>query len=124
MFVLVADVLQQLIKSSQGLIRHPLVDDAPCPVLQYADDTLIVVRGDLHDIQNLKVVLDRFALAKSTAVPTHMAQESAAQCVNALGCSLQCFPQTYLGLPLSVYKLPSSAFSPTIAKADRYLGCV
>jgi hypothetical protein len=91
MFVLVADVLQQLIKSSQGLIRHPLVDDAPCPVLQYADDTLIVVRGDLHDIQNLKVMLERFVLAtglcinysKSTAVPTHMAQESAAQCVNA-----------------------------------------
>lgn len=43
LFLLVADVLQKLIKSSHELIRHPLVDDAPCSVLQYADDTLIVV---------------------------------------------------------------------------------
>jgi hypothetical protein len=31
------------------------------------------------------------------------------------------FPQTYLGLPLSCDKLALDAFSPLIAKADRYL---
>ena len=36
LFILVADVLQVLIRHS-GLIRHPTVDDSSCPVLQYAD---------------------------------------------------------------------------------------
>ena len=32
------------------------------------------------------------------------------------------FPQPYLGLPLSIHKLPLSAFSPNIDKADGRLG--
>jgi hypothetical protein len=38
-----------------------------------------------------------------------------------LGCMVEGFPQTYLGLPLSAEKLRLSAFSPLIAKVDRYL---
>lgn len=38
-----------------------------------------------------------------------------------LGCRCETFPQTYLGLPLSVHKLPAGAFSPILAKTDRYL---
>lgn len=33
LFLLVADVLQMLIKSNRA-IRHPLVEDGPCAVLQ------------------------------------------------------------------------------------------
>jgi hypothetical protein len=47
LFLLVADVLQQMIKSNLNLVRHSLVDDCPCLVLQYADDTLIIIRGEL-----------------------------------------------------------------------------
>jgi hypothetical protein len=50
LFLIVADVLQQLVKCNSSLVRHPLVDDAPCPILQYADDTLIVARGERQDI--------------------------------------------------------------------------
>jgi hypothetical protein len=39
----------------------------------------------------------------------------------ALGCTLEGFPQTYLGLPLSAEKLTLTDFVPLIAKADRYL---
>ena len=46
LFILVADVLQVLIKKTQA-IRHPIVENAGCPVLQYADDTLLLVRGEL-----------------------------------------------------------------------------
>ena len=81
------NVLQQLIKSSRDLVRHPLVDDAPCPVLQYEDDTLVVIRGEFQDILNLKIILDRFAAAtglrinysQSTAVPIHMIEATASQ---------------------------------------------
>jgi hypothetical protein len=46
LFNIVADVLQQLIlhASREGLLLHPLVHDIPCPILQYADDTLIINR--------------------------------------------------------------------------------
>ena len=51
-----ADVLQTLIKAEGDKIRHPMTDQA-CPVLQYADDTLLVVRVDSSDISHLKLVL-------------------------------------------------------------------
>jgi hypothetical protein len=34
---------------------------------------------------------------------------------------VECFPQTYLGLPLSAEKLKLQDFAPLIAKIDRYL---
>lgn len=75
------------------------------------------------------MLLDSFAAAtglcinysKSTAVPIHMSHTSAAQCLDTLGCRQESFPQVYLGLPLSVHKLPVSAFLPSLAKADRSL---
>ena len=43
---------------------------------------------------------------KSIAVPVHMvAEETVIECIAALGCTREGFPQTYLGLPLSNNKL-------------------
>lgn len=41
--------------------------------------------------------------------------------LQVLGCKQEGFPQTYLGLPLSSTKLRLTAFSPQIAKTDKYL---
>jgi hypothetical protein len=124
----VADVLQNLIKNKPE-IRHHILENEGCPVLQYADDTLLLVRGELHDVQALKITLDLFAQAtglrinftKSTAVPIFMEETEIRSCVSTLGCRQEGFPQTYLGLPLSNNKLRLSAFTPQIAKADKYL---
>ncbi|CAO2153322.1 unnamed protein product [Urochloa humidicola] len=128
LFLLVADVLQTMIQSN-GAIRHPIVDSVPCPTLQYADDTLIVVRGATSDIQELKNVLDQFSAAtglhinytKSTAVPMHMESAVLTECLDILQCRQEGFPQSYLGLPLSCSKLKLSAYDPYICRADRYL---
>ncbi|XP_066354713.1 uncharacterized protein [Miscanthus floridulus] len=106
-----------------------MVDNTSCPVLQYADDTLLLVRGELTDVQSLRTILDQFAsatglqinYAKSTAVPIYMDEETIVDCISALGCRREGFPQTYLGLPLSNSKLRLSAFAPNIAKCDKYL---
>jgi hypothetical protein len=45
LFLIVADVLQQMIKQDDQLC-HPLVDGMPCPVLQYVNDTLIILRAE------------------------------------------------------------------------------
>ncbi|CAD6332810.1 unnamed protein product [Miscanthus lutarioriparius] len=128
LFLLVADVLETLIKNNRA-IRHPLSDDGPCAVLQYADDTIVVVRADSGSAQQLKKELDSFAAAtglainftKSTVTPMNVDEGRVNDLVNILHCLRGSFPQTYLGLPLSNTKLQLSAFAPLIAKVDRYL---
>jgi len=128
LFLLVADVLQQLIKQS-GAVHQPAEPSLPCPVIQYADDTLLLVRAHAHDVTNLKNLLDSFAAAtglkinynKSTMAPMHVSAGLTEELIQILGCKQGAFPQTYLGLPLSNTKLPLSAFAPLICKSDKYL---
>jgi hypothetical protein len=128
LFLLVADVLQRMIKMD-GSLQHPLVDGLPCPVLQYADDTLIILRAEEGAVRRLRGILDSFSRAtglvinfhKSTVVPMHADEELVAVVRSVLGCSVEGFPQTYLGLPLSADKLKLAAFAPLIAKVDKYL---
>lgn len=128
LFLLVADVLQALLKK-QCHVRHPIVHDLPCAILQYADDTLILLRAASADVQCLKTTLDHFSAAtglhinynKSTLVPMHVPEEDLPGYLATLGCVREGFPQTYLGLPLSHEKLRLSAFVPLISKFDRHL---
>jgi hypothetical protein len=128
LFLLMADVLQRLVRRDDTL-QHPLVDGMPCPVLQYADDTLIILRADGAAARRLKLILDQFGDAtglkinyhKSTLVPMHTDGAVLAEIQAALQCRVEGFPQTYLGLPLSADKLRLANFAPLIAKVDRYL---
>lgn len=54
-------------------------------------------------------------------VCTHVAREDQEVLANILGCKLEDFPQTYLGLALSTTKLKFEAFSPIISRVDRFL---
>jgi hypothetical protein len=77
----------------------------------------------------LKQLLDSFSKAtglcinfqKSVLVPIHMNETAVQQCVSLLGCRREGFPQTYLGLPLSLTKTRLSTFVPYMAKTDKYL---
>ena len=128
LFLLVADSLQAMIRSA-ATVRSPVDSDSPCAVLQYADDTLLVLRGDVADVQALKNILQAFSEAtglkinysKSTLVPIHMDAGLAAYCVTIMGCAQQSFPQNYLGLPLSASKLPVSVFSTYVDRTDKFL---
>jgi hypothetical protein len=125
LFLLVVDVLQMVIKQDPAL-RHPLVDDLPPLVLQYADDTLVILRAEDGAAERLKRLLEDFAAAtglvinfsKSTLVPMNFDADQTRCAAATLGCVVEGFPQTYLGLPLSYDKLTLEAFAPLIAKAD------
>lgn len=94
LFIVVVDVLQQAIKQSalNGLLRHPILEDQPCPVLQYADDTLIVLQGDVQQARILKEILDSFAIStglkinynKSTFVPINLSLQEGEEIAEAL----------------------------------------
>jgi hypothetical protein len=98
-------------------------------VLQYADDKLIILRADAAGAQRLRMILDQFAEAtgltinfhKSTLVPMHVSDGNITLIRSLLGCRVEGFPQSYLGLPLSSDKLKMAQFSPLIAKVDKYL---
>ncbi|XP_071681464.1 uncharacterized protein [Lolium perenne] len=105
-------------ESSEESLLHPLVDDLPCPVIQYADDTLLILRAKRSQVCRLKKILDLFSQAtglhinfhKSTFVPVGgVPDDLATDLASILGCPVSSFPQTYLGLPLSDHKLPASA---------------
>lgn len=130
-FIIIADVLQRLIRHAFRARRlaHPLSPTTPCPVLQYADDTLIICRADSGAASCLKEVLDDFAAAtglainfhKSCFIPMHVPPEEARSMASTLECPLSSFPQPYLGLPLSPTKLPNSAYAPLLLSFDRRL---
>jgi hypothetical protein len=110
----VIDVLQQIIKrfSNEGRLL-PLVEDFTCPVIQYADDTLILIQGCPDQARILKEILDAFSVSmglaiifdKSTFVPLNLDLEDQSLISSILGCPIASFLQTYLGLPLSDTKL-------------------
>ena len=58
---------------------------------------------------------------KSVLVPIYMDEPTVQQCVSLLGCRCEGFPQTYLGLTLSLTKTRLSTFVPYTAKTDKYL---
>lgn len=61
-------------------------------MLQYTDDTMIVLKGELAAVEELKSILDKFSdatglginFSKSTLVPIHMDQQMLACYNNAL----------------------------------------
>lgn len=87
LFLLVADMLQALIRNAAA-IRHPIDQSQPEVVLQYADDTLLVMKADSHTVQVLKDLLHMFSEAtglqinynKSTFVPIHMEDDMIQLC--------------------------------------------
>jgi hypothetical protein len=46
LFLITADVLQRLVRRD-NVFLHPLVDNAPCLVLQYADDMFLILHADV-----------------------------------------------------------------------------
>jgi hypothetical protein len=95
LFIIVADVLQQLIRQAllTGSLTHPLNTTLPATVLQYADDTLIIARATPQAAQTLRRILDDFALAtglainfhKTTFVPIHSTNNMAHLIATTLG---------------------------------------
>lgn len=112
-----------------GSITHPLVSNVACPVLQYADNTLILLKGDMVAVERLKEILDSFSAAtgleinyhKSTFIPMSLPQGTIAAMSRCVGCAVSSFPQPYLGLPLSPNKLRVSDYQPLLDSFDRYL---
>lgn len=96
-----------------GTLQHPLGTDRFFPVLQYADDTLIIFKGDLEQAMIIKDILASFSafsgltinFHKRMLVPISVDASVASEIAHLLGCPISSTACTYLGLPLSLNKI-------------------
>lgn len=133
LFVLAADFLQSMINKarSMGLLQQPIPTSSSedFPVIQYANDTLIIMEGDTKQLFFLKSLLNNFSLctglkinfSKSMMVPINVSDERMEILAGTFGCSKGSLPFTYLGLPLSIAGPRAQDFMPLINKCERRL---
>jgi hypothetical protein len=107
----------------------PLDFSQDFPVIQYADDTLIIMEGCARQLIFLKSLLQTYATSsglkvnysKSMMVPINIDDQKMELLANTLGCSLGSMPFTYLGLPLGTTKPKVVDFLPLVSKCERRL---
>jgi len=133
LFVLAADFLQTILNNARRnnhlSLPLPLPHYEDFPILQYADDTVIFMKGDVTELNHLKELLHTFAEStrlkvnfdKSMMVPINIAEDRFDELATTFGCTKGSLPFTYLGLPLSLIKPTVADFWPLISKCERRL---
>jgi hypothetical protein len=133
LFVLAADFLQSMINKAKdmGLLHLPIPTSftSDFPMIQYADDTLIIVEGDTRQLFFLKGLLNSFSLStglmvnfsKSMMVPTNISEERLEVLARTFGCSKGSLPFTYFGLPLNTSRPRAHDFLPLLTKCEKRL---
>lgn len=134
LFVLTADLLQTVNQSMQvGLLHRPipLQSCLDFPIVQYADDTLVIGPADASQLDHLHSLLQDFATStglkvnfhKSQLIPINVDDSRIAALTNALHCQLGQLPFTYLGLPLGLTKPKIQDFFPMIQRVEKRFAC-
>ncbi|XP_073368024.1 uncharacterized protein [Aegilops tauschii subsp. strangulata] len=107
----------------RGITPH-LAGGVGISLLQYVDDTIIMVEGSDADISNLKFLLLCFQqmlglkinFDKSDVMVMGYSPNECRSIANRLNCRLGSFPMTYLGTPISDSRLSVADLPPTVAK--------
>jgi hypothetical protein len=133
LFVLAADLLQSIINKAKdcGILKLPipLSCGSDFPVIQYADDTILILEACPRQLFFLKAMLNSFADStglhvnyhKSNIYPINVLEQKMTVLANTFHYKDGSFPFTYLGLPLGLKKPKLEAFLPLIQKIERRL---
>jgi hypothetical protein len=111
LFLSTAELLQYIINeaSHNGYLELPLENDfgQKYPIIQYADDTLLIMLADLNQLLNLKDLLQfseatglRVNYNKTTMVPINVQANILDNLTTTFGCKAKALPFTCLGFPL------------------------
>jgi hypothetical protein len=131
--VLAPDLLQCIINKAwqQGLLHLPIPsrDESGFPIIQYADDTILVMQASKKELLCLKSLLETFGIsaglrvnyAKSALVPLNMSHQHATYMAGVFGCKIQGMPFPYLGLPMGSTKTRVEHFAPLMDRVGRRL---
>lgn len=104
-----------------GLLSLPIPqNEGDFPVIQYADDTLLIMEADASQLFCLKALLSTFTAStglkvnfgKSLMIPINVDNSKMEILSNTFGCQIGSLPFTYLGLPLGTTKPRIEGFIP------------
>lgn len=132
LFVSVAELLQIMVNQlfQNGILSAPLnIPNTDFPIVQYADDTLLILRACPVQLAALKVLLETFAQAtglrvnysKSSLLPVNVTHEQMEELAAVFGCAIGTLPFTYLGLPLGITKPTIQDLTPLVGLVERRL---
>jgi hypothetical protein len=107
----------------------PLTCTPDFPIIQYADDTLVILLVDVNQLLHLESLIINFGAAtrlkvnygKSSLIPINVGEEFLQLLLDTLNCQQRGLPFTYLGLPLSTTKLRKEFFMPLLLSSQRRL---
>jgi hypothetical protein len=133
LFVLATDLLQSLINEAlhKGLISLLLATSygQAYPIVQYANDTLIIMPVDAWQLFFLKGLLQSFAMAtglkvkfnKNFIVLINVPEDKVDILARTLGYQVASMPFTYLGLPIGTTKQIVQEFAPLLSRVRKRL---
>ena len=131
LYVLGGDLLQSIINLAfhQGRLHLPLPMEGKYPVVQYADDTLVVLPADPVQLQTCKELLDLFASItglkdnyhKSNMTPINISEDEATSLAQLMDCKIATMPFTYLGLPMGTTRPSMKDCAPSLDRVERRL---
>lgn len=133
LFVLIADLLQSILNKAKDLnllqLPIPLRCSTDFPIIQYADDTLIIMEACSKQLLTLKALLHSFGestglkinYSKSVMVPINIQENRLEHLARTFNCEKGKLPFTYLGLTLGLTKPKVIDFSPLVSRCERRL---
>lgn len=132
LFVLAAEILQYVINGlkDKEVLKLPIPQPSDdFPIIQYADDTLLIMQADGRQLFCLKAILNTFAsstglkvnFGKSVIIPINVPPRKMQILVGTLGCQVGSLPFAYLGLPLGITKPKIEEFAPLLDRVERKL---
>ena len=104
-FVLAADLLQSMMNEAMhnSLIQAPLVHQTSpdFPIIQYADDTILIIKAEASQLMHIKNLLLHFAAftgvkvnySKSIMIPINTSDEQMQYLSSIFGCQIGKLPQ-------------------------------
>jgi hypothetical protein len=132
LFVLAAELLQYVINEALqlGNLTMPIpLGSGKFPVVQYADDTILLLSADRNQIFFLKNLFDQFSTStglkvnyhKSCMIPLNVSDDKIQDLASAFGCQISSMPFTYLGLLMGTTKPHFVDLTPLMDRVERKL---
>jgi len=117
-------------KLHQGQIALPIpYYNSDFPVVQYADDTILIMQADINQVLHLKSILSLFSAStglkvnynKSSMIPVNVPTNKLNALAAAFECQVGSMPFTYLGLPMGTTKSRFEDLTPLMDRVERRL---
>jgi hypothetical protein len=132
LYVLGGDFLQSAVNDllRVGGLQLPIqTSDDDFPIIQYADDTLLIMPADLDQVLALKAVLQVYSDStglhinyhKSSMMAINVEENVMTQLAQGFGCQIGTLPFTYLGLFVGTTRPSIQDLSPVVHRLERKL---